>query len=77
MNCLDARPLGRAPEGIEKQMEYPLYYNTVYAIEFSSTTSVPEWGGQDVRIGFEENGVFTLEGCKWVDGHQMDLLLIK
>ena len=74
---LDARPLERAPEGIEKQMEYPLYYDTVYAIEFSSTSSVAEWGGQDVRIGFEENGVFTLEGCKWVDGHQIDLLLIK
>jgi Xaa-Pro aminopeptidase len=74
---LDARPLGRAPEGIEKQMEYPLYYDTVYAIEFSSTTSVPEWGGQDVRIGFEENGVFTSKGCEWVDGHQIDLLLIK
>jgi Xaa-Pro aminopeptidase len=74
---LDARPLGRAPEGIEKQMEYPLYYDTVYAIEFSSTTSVPEWGRQDVRIGFEENGVFTSKGCEWVDGHQIDLLLIK
>jgi Xaa-Pro aminopeptidase len=74
---LDARPLGRAPEGIEKQMEYPLHYDTVYAIEFSATTSVPEWGGQDVRIGFEENGVFTKEGCQWVDGHQIDLLLIK
>lgn len=74
---MDARPLGRAPEGIAKQMEYPLYHDTVYAIEFSSTTSVPEWGGQDVRIGFEENGVFTSEGCLWVDGHQIDLLLIK
>jgi Xaa-Pro aminopeptidase len=74
---MDARPLGRAPEGIEKQMEYPLYYDTVYAIEFSSTTSIPEWEGQDVRIGFEENGVFTKEGCAWVDGHQIELLLIK
>ncbi len=74
---MDARPLERAPEGIEKQMEYPLYPNTVYAIEFSSTTSIPEWDGQDVRIGFEENGVFTEEGCKWVDGHQVELLLIK
>lgn len=74
---LDARPLERAPEGIEKQMEYPLYYNTVYAIEFSSTTTVPEWDGQEVRIGFEENGVFVREGCKWVDGHQIDLFLIK
>jgi len=74
---MDARPLGRAPEGIEKQMEYPLYYNTVYAIEFSSTSSIPEWEGQDVRIGFEENAVFTEEGCKWVDGHQTSLYLIK
>lgn len=74
---MDARPLGRAPEGIENQMEYPLYHDTVYAIEFSSTTSIPEWDGQDVRIGFEENGVFTKEGCTWVDGHQIELLLIK
>lgn len=74
---LDARPLERAPEGIEKQMEYPLCDNTVYAIEFSSTTSVPEWGGQDVRIGFEENGVFTKGSCRWVDGHQVEFLLIK
>ena len=74
---MDARPMGRAPEGIEKQMLYPLYDDTVYAIEFSSTSSVPEWDGQDVRIGFEENGVFTKEGCRWVDGHQVDLLLIK
>jgi Xaa-Pro aminopeptidase len=74
---MDARPLERAPEGIGDQMEYPLYNDTVYAIEFSSTTSVSEWGGQDVRIGFEENAIFTLEGCKWVDGHQIELLLIK
>lgn len=74
---MDARPPERAPEGIEDQMEYPLFHDTVYAIEFSSTTSVSEWGGQDVRIGFEENAFFTIEGCKWVDGHQSELLLIK
>jgi Xaa-Pro aminopeptidase len=74
---MDARPLGRAPEGIERQMEYHLHYNTVYAIEFSSTTNVPEWDNQDVRIGFEENGVFTETGCHWVDGHQQKLYIIK
>jgi Xaa-Pro aminopeptidase len=74
---MDARPLGRAPEGIEKQMEYPLYYNTVYAIEFSSTSSIPEWNDKDVRIGFEENAVFTQKGCMWVDGHQTEFYLIK
>lgn len=74
---MDARPPERAPEGIRIRMEYPLYPNTVYAIEFSSTTSVPEWDGQDVRIGFEEDAVYTAEGCKYIDGHQIKLFLIK
>ncbi len=74
---MDARPVQNAPEGIRTEMEYPLNYNTVYAIEFSSTTSVPEWGGQDVRIGFEEDGVFTKDGCRFIDGHQTKFYLIK
>jgi len=74
---MDARPPERAPEGIRTEMEYPLYYNTCYAIEFSSTTSVPEWDGQDVRIGFEEDGVFTKDGCHFIDGCQKKILLIK
>lgn len=74
---MDARPPERAPEGIRIQMEYPLHYNTVYAIEFSSTTIVPEWDNQDVRIGYEETGVYTKDGCKFIDGHQIKLYLIK
>jgi Xaa-Pro aminopeptidase len=74
---MDARPLERAPEGVRIEMDYPLFYNTVYAIEFSSTTSVPEWGGQDVRIGYEEDGVFTRDGCRFIDGHQTEYLLIR
>lgn len=73
----DARPPEAAPEGIRDRGKYPLYPNTVYAIEFSSTTSVPEWDGQDVRIGYEETGVYTNEGCKFLDGRQTKLLLIK
>ncbi len=74
---MDARAPDKAPEGIRIEMEYPLRYNTCYAIEFSSTTSVPEWDGQDVRIGFEEDGVFTKEGCHFIDGCQKNILLIK
>lgn len=74
---MDARPLERAPEGIRIRMEYPLYPNTVYAIEFSSTTSIPEWDNQDVRIGYEETGVYTEDGAKFIDGHQIKLYLIK
>jgi Xaa-Pro aminopeptidase len=74
---MDARPVEQAPEGIRKEMKYPLYPNTCYAIEFSSTTGVPEWGGQDVRIGFEEDGLFTSKGCRFIDGHQTKFFLIK
>jgi len=74
---MDARPPERAPEGIEARGKYPLYPNTIYAIEYSCTSSIPEWDNQDVRIGFEETGVFTKEGCKFIDGHQIKFYLIK
>ncbi len=74
---MDARPRGVLPEGGELRGEYPLYLNTCYAIEYSSTSTVPEWGGQDVRIAFEETGVFTEAGCRFIDGHQTKFFLIK
>lgn len=74
---MDARPLWNAPEGIELRGEYPLYPNTCYAIEYSSTSRIPEWDNQDVRIGFEESGVYTEDGCTFIDGHQTKLYLIK
>jgi len=58
-------------------MKYLLHYNTDYVAEFRSTTTVPEWDGQDVRIGFEEDVVYTKAGCFYVDGHQKKLLLIR
>lgn len=74
---MDARPVEKAPEGIRVEMDYPLYPNTCYSIEFSSTTAIPEWDGQDVRIGYEEDAVFTKNGCKFIDGHQTQYFLIK
>jgi len=73
---MDARPLGVLPEGLELCGEYPLYPNTCYAIEYSCTTSIPEWDGQDINIGFEETGVYTEDGCEFIDGHQVKFLLI-
>jgi len=74
---MDARPHGSVPEGNEQRGQYPLYYNTVYAIEYSCTSTVPEWDNQDVRIGFEEDGVYTEKGCHFIDGHQTKFFLIK
>jgi Xaa-Pro aminopeptidase len=73
----DARPPESAPEDIKERGEYPLFPDTVYAIEFSSTTAVPEWDDQDVRIGYEETGVYTEAGCTFVDGRQTKFYLIK
>ena len=74
---MDARPPGRVPEGNEARGRYPLYPNTCYAIEYSCTSSAPEWDNQDVRIGFEESGVFTKDGCQFLDGSQKKFFLIK
>jgi Xaa-Pro aminopeptidase len=74
---MDARAKEDAPENTRIRGEYPLHPNTAYSIEFSATTSVPEWGGQDVRIGFEDDAAFTAQGCRFIDGRQTALLLIR
>ncbi len=74
---MDARAPEDAPENTRIRGEYPLYLNTAHSIEFSATTSIPEWDNQDVRIGYEEDAMFTSEGCRFIDGHQTALLLIK
>jgi len=74
---IDARAPESAPEGSRLRGEYRLYLNTMHSIEFSVTTAVPEWDNQDVRIGYEDDAIFTTAGCKFADGHQKALLLIK
>jgi hypothetical protein len=68
------RKLNPKKIGIETS---PLRLNTLHSIEFSATTKVPEWDNQDVSIGFEDDAVFTAEGCRFVDGRQRALLLIR
>jgi len=74
---IDARAPESAPEGSRLRGEYPLYLNTMYSIEFSATSKVPEWDSQDVRVGYEEDAIFTTEGCAFADGRQKALLLIR
>jgi len=74
---IDARAPENAPENNRLKGDYPLHLNTAYAIEFSSTTAVPEWDNKDVRIGYEEDAAFMAEGCKFIDGRQTKLFLIK
>jgi len=64
-------------DGVPIRGDYPLHYNTCYAIELNNRYNVPEWNNQEVRIGLEEGGVFTKDGCKFIDGHQTKFYLIK
>jgi hypothetical protein len=55
----------RIPRG-----EYPVYLNTVYAMELDTMTSLPEWGGQDVRIVLEQTAASTENGIEYLGGRQ-------
>jgi len=65
-------------DGVPVRGDYPLYYNTCYAIEMNNSYEVPEWDGQRVRMGLEEGGVFTKkDGCRFIDGRQTELYIIR
>jgi len=64
-------------DGVPVRGDYPLYHNTCYAIEMNNRYTVPEWEDQEIRMGLEEGGVFTTDGCKFIDGRQTKLFLIK
>ncbi len=65
-------------DGVPVRGDYPLYYNTCYAIEMNNIYEVPEWDGQSIRMGLEEGGVYTKkDGCKFIDGRQIKLYIIK
>lgn len=74
---IDTRPVRSAPEEMPKVMAYPLHLNTCYAIEFGVTTAVPEWENKDVTISFEETAAFTKDGCRFIDGQQRKIILIR
>lgn len=64
-----------AQGGVPGAGDYPLYPNTVYAIELNTTVTIPQWK-RDIRIMFEEAGFFGEEGFRYVNGRQTELLLI-
>jgi len=57
--------------------DYPVYLNTCHSIELHVMANVPEWGNQEVRMALEEDAAFTKEGCRFIDGRQTKLYLIK
>ena len=53
-----------------------LDYNSSFTMELSIAAPVPEWDGQEVRLGCEEDVVFTRDGCRPIDGRQSAFYLV-
>ncbi len=53
-----------------------LDYNNAFTMELSVAGPVPEWGGEEVRLGMEEDVVFTRDGCRVIDARQTAFYLI-
>ena len=52
------------------QGDWPLYPNTVYAIEGNIKHAVPEWGGQLVQLKLEQDAVFDGRSVTYLAGRQ-------
>lgn len=61
--------------GVPGTGDYPLYENTVYAIELNTTVNLPEWN-KDVRIMLEEAGFWGEKGFRYVNERQTELITI-
>ena len=61
--------------GVPFSGDYPLQYNTSYAIELNTTVYIPEWK-KDIRIMLEVPGFFGINGFRYINGRQTELLLV-
>lgn len=62
-------------EGVPGTGDYPLYENTVYAIELNTEVENPGWE-KSIRIMLEEAGFWGEDGFRYVNQRQRDLMLI-
>ena len=61
--------------GVAFTGDYPLQYNTAYAIELNTTVYIPQWD-KDVRIMLEVPGFFGENGFRYIKGRQTEYILV-
>ena len=61
--------------GVPFTGDYPLQYNTAYAIELNTTVYVEEWE-KDIRIMLEVPGFFGENGFRYINGRLKEFLLV-
>ena len=65
-------------EGVPERGNVPLRPNVYYAVELQATTPVPEWDGQRLRVGLEEDAEQTAEGpMRWIINQQTEFHLVR
>ena len=62
-------------DGVPFTGDFPMNYNTVYAIELNTKVFIKEWN-KDIRVMLEEAGVFEETGFRYVNGRQTELILV-
>lgn len=64
--------------GVPGRGDVPLRGPSWYAIELQATTPVPEWDGQSVRMGMEEDAELTVDGTmRWILSRQTNFHLVR
>jgi hypothetical protein len=65
-------------DGVPGRGDVPLRPNTWFSIELQATTPVPEWNGQGVRMGLEEEARLDERGARsWVLARQERFHLVR
>ena len=65
-------------DGVPERGNVPLLPNVYYAVELNAVTPVPEWDGQRVRFGLEEDAEQTAEGpMRWIIKRQTEFHLVR
>jgi hypothetical protein len=63
--------------GVPGQGDYPLYYNTCYAVELNIKAAIPEWQDKVVRIGLEQDAYYSQQGVIYLNGRQTEFHIVK
>ncbi len=60
----------------EGRGDVALEYNYAFTMELSVEGPLPEWGGEAFRCALEQDVVFTVDGCRVIDGRQTEYHLV-
>jgi hypothetical protein len=73
----DRQDPARQMEVEGRRGDYPMHADTAHAIELSVRATIPEWNGQEIEIGIEQEGLFDGTQVRFIGGRQTSFHVIK